>query len=142
MQKTRKFSEERKAELLCNPYTAYVTDDRVIHTLSFKKFVMAEIDKHGMTSRKLYKLAGYEDPYFTNNVRNYTIRAIRQEAASEEGLKEPKAPKKKNDARKKYEKERKALEDRIELLEQQVNFLKKSQFLKNQGRSKQTNNSD
>ena len=135
------YSDKEKAELLSNPYTCRVTDCKVIFNLEFKQLVINNIDKPGMTSRKIFKLAGYRDELFTLHSMEYAINSIRKEASSPEGLKEP-APLKKTPPKKKStESELKELQDRVILLEQQIEFLKKSQFLKSQKQSVRSNSS-
>ena len=53
------YTEAEKAELLSNPYTFRVTDTSIRFTLAFKKFVLENIDKPGMTSVKVFEAAGY-----------------------------------------------------------------------------------
>lgn len=131
------FTEEQKAELLSNPYTARITDCKVVFTLAFKQFVMKNIDIPGMTARKVFQLAGYSDELFTPNVRRYVVIRIREEAASPEGLREPPAVKSYPVKKKHSETEFKELQERVAILEQQVRFLKKSQLLKKQDRLSQ-----
>lgn len=143
MAKRHHFTQEQKAELLSNPYTARITDCMVVFTLAFKQLVMENVDKPKMTSTKIFRLAGYSDDLFSPKVRRTVVLNIRREAASEEGLQEPKplrtkAPKKKIHS----ETEFKELQQRVTLLEQQIDFLKKSQLLKKQDRLKQSISSD
>lgn len=137
------YTDEQKEELLSNPYTARITNCSTVFTLAFKQFVMENVDKPNMTSTKIFRLAGYRDDLFSAKVRRTVVLNIRREAATKEGLQEPKPIKKKPPKKKKYsEKEFEELEKRIILLEQQISFLKKSQFLKRQNRSKQPTSSD
>lgn len=135
------YSDKEKAELLSNPYTCRVTDCKVVFNLEFKLLVINNIDKPGMTARKVFKLAGYRDELFSLKSMENTVKSIRKEASSAEGLKEP-APLKKTPPKKKTaESEIKELQDRLILLEQQIEFLKKSQFLKKQNQSVKSNSS-
>ena len=137
------FTDEERAELLANPYTARITECSVIFTLAFKQLVMDNIDLPGMDSRKVFRLAGYSDSLFTPNVRRYIVKAIRKEAASEKGLQEPPPRKAKacNNRNKRSETEFRELQERVTILEQQISFLKKSQLLKKQDRSMRPDNS-
>lgn len=130
------FSDDQKAELLSNPYTARVSNCKVTFTLAFKQLVIDNIDKTGMTASKVFELAGYSKELFSPPVRRYVVNSIRQEAASPEGLKEPKPVKQYTPRRKHSETEFKELQERVSILEQQVNFLKKSQMLKNKKQAK------
>lgn len=140
MPKRNHFTEEQRAELLSNPHTARVSACKVTFTLAFKRLIIKNIDKPGMTAAKLFDIAGYSRELFTPNVRRYVVTKIREEAASAEGLKEPKSVKKSSPRKKHSETEFKELQERVSILEQQVNFLKKSQLLKKQHRSKPPTN--
>lgn len=136
------YTDEQKAELLSNPYTVRVTDCKVTFSLAFKQFVISNIDKPGMTASKVFQLAGYSDKFFTPNVCRYVIRAIREEAASPEGLQEPAKVREYTHRKKHSETEFRELQERVSILEQQVNFLKKSQFVKKQKHLKPPDNTD
>ena len=140
MAQKKHFTDEQKTELLSNPYTARISDCKVTFTLAFKQLVIENIDKPGMTAAKVFDLAGYSRDFFTPNVRRYIVNSIRQEANSEEGLKEPNIKKKYIPRKKHSETEFNELKDRVTILEQQVNFLKKSQMLKQKNHSKPPNN--
>lgn len=142
MAKQSHFTNEQKMELLCNPYTAGVSDCQVTFSLEFKEFVIENIDKEGMTAAKIFELTGYSKDLFKPNRKRAIVASIRREAASPEGIKEPKVTKKKSTCKKRSETEFKELEERVSILEQQVNFLKKSQLLKRQKHSKSPTNSN
>ena len=129
------FTDEERTELLSNPYTARITDCKVVFTLAFKQLVMENVNTPGMTSKKIFRLAGYGDSLFTKAVREYTITCIRREAASPQGLQEPRQPKCDPTKNKLPKTELRELRERVLMLEQQVSFLKKSQMLKKQDRS-------
>lgn len=135
------FTEEQKSELLSNPYTARVSNCKVIFTLAFKQLVIDNIDKPGMTAAKVFDLAGYSENLFSPEVRRYVVKHIREEAASPDGLKEPKEIRLSVPRKKHSETEFKELQERVSILEQQVNFLKKSQLLKSKKQLKLPTNS-
>ena len=114
------FTDEEKAELMSNPYTFRVTDTNVVFTLAFKQFVLDEIDKPGMSSAKVFRKAGYRIELFSEFMRQHCVRIIRSEAASKEGLKEPKAVRKRHSVKKQTSTRIKELEERILILEQQI----------------------
>lgn len=122
------FTEEQKSELLSNPYTARVSNCKVIFTLAFKQLVIDNIDKPGMTAAKVFDLAGYSENLFSPEVRRYVVKHIREEAASPDGLKEPKEIRLSVPRKKHSETEFKELQERVSILEQQVNFLKKVSY--------------
>ena len=135
------YTDEERAELLSNPYTARITECSVTFTLAFKQLVMANIDLPGMNAKEVFRLAGYSDSMFTPNVRRYVVAAIRKEAASEKGLQEPPPLKSCNHRKKHSETEFRELQERVTILEQQISFLKKSQMLRKQDRSMRPDNS-
>ena len=136
------YTDEQKAELLSNPYTVRVTDCKATFSLAFKQLVISNIDKPGMTASKVFRLAGYSDKIFTPEICRYVVRVIRKEAASPEGLQEPANIKECTPRKKHSETEFRELQERVSILEQQVNFLKKSQFLKKQNHLKPPDNTD
>lgn len=133
MAKPHYFTEEQKAELLSNPYTSRISDCRVYFSLAFKQLVMENIDKEGMSSRAVFRLAGYRDDLFSHDYKKHIVKRIRKEAASPEGLREPAPPKKQSPRKKHSETEFRELEKRVQLLEQQIDFLKKSRHLRDTG---------
>lgn len=130
MANSRRFTEEEKIELLSNPYTARVSDSRVYFTLAFKKFVLESLGKPGMTHRKIFIEAGYRDGIFSRYTIKAYVNRFRAEAASPEGLKEPRPAKSTKHRKKHTETEFKELTERVRLLEQQIEFLKKTQHIK------------
>ena len=122
------FTDEERAELLSNPYTSRVTECKVVFTLEFKRFVLCEINKPGMTIDK-----GYRPGLFTTRMKHSVVTRIRREAASEKGLQEPKPVRKSTPAKKQTSTQIKELEERIMILEQQIDFLKKSRHLRETG---------
>lgn len=133
MSQKRYFTNEEKAELLSNPYTSYVSNCRVYYSLAFKKLVIDNIDKEGMNSTRIFRLAGYRDDMFSHDYRKRVVKRIRMEAETPEGLQEPVLPKKKEVKRKRSETEFRELEKRVLVLEQQLEFLKKSRHLRETG---------
>jgi hypothetical protein len=133
MNQVHHFTDEEKAELLSNPFTFQVTDCKITFTLAFKQLVLDEINKPGMSAAKIFQKAGYRLELFPGYRRRYYIRQIRQEAASEKGLQEPKPSRRKPPVKKHVSSQIKELEERILILEQQLNFLKKSRHLRTTG---------
>lgn len=140
MARRRYFTDEEKAELLSNPYTARLTSCKVVFTLAFKQFVINHINDPGMTARKLFQLAGYSDSLFSPGVRRYIVSSIREEASSAKGLQEPSKGRSGSVKKKHSETEFRELQERVLILEQQINFLKKSQQLKKQDHFGSTSN--
>lgn len=136
------YTEEQITELLANPYTVRVRKNGVVFNLAFKQLIIENIDKPGMTARKIFQLAGYREELFSPSYCREIVRGVRTEAASPEGLKEPKPIKQHMPRKKHTETEFKELQDRVLRLEQQISFLKKSQHLKNCSTSRPPTNSD
>ena len=133
MSQSHFFTDEEKAELLSNPYTSYVSNCRVYYSLAFKQLVINNLNKNGMTSTKIFRLAGYRDDLFSHSYRKHIIKRIRMESETPEGLREPARPKKSPAKKKHSETEFRELEKRVQLLEQQIEFLKKSRHLRETG---------
>ena len=129
MRTTRFFTPQEKIELEANPYTFRVTDTRVYYTLAFKKYILANAEKPGMTVKKLFENAGYRTELFTDNAMRKAIARFKREDASEGGLKEPTLPKKTSKRKDSQDSQIKELEQRIVILEQQLDFLKKTRHL-------------
>ena len=123
----RYFTDEERAELRANPYTAAVYEKKISFTVAFKKYVVEQYNKPGMTHAKIFESAGYRKELFPRSTMEGLIHRFLKEAESPEGFKEPKIPKKTSSN---TQKQLKAALDRIEILEQEMAFLKKSQFLK------------
>lgn len=133
-QKRIPFTPEQMELLMCNSYTAKVTPHRILFTLEFKEFAMQEVEVPGMTYRKIFQKAGYDTELLGHERMKHIMRSIKLEAASEEGLRVPKAgireeelaKRRKEDLSKKHTKTAiKELQDRVNHLEQQIDFLKK-----------------
>ena len=129
MRNTRYFTPQEKIELEANPYTFRVTDTTIHYTLAFKKYVLANVNKPGMTVKKLFENAGYRTDLFTDNSMRKAIARFKREAESEGGLQEPTLPKKTSKQKAGKDSQIKELEQRIVILEQQLDFLKKTRHL-------------
>lgn len=131
----RYYTDNEKTEILANPYTFRMTDTQVFFTLEFKKFVVKE-KQNGLSNRKIFEKAGYDNDFFSVDVRDGVVKRILTEYNSEEGLTAPQKPKyTKSMAKKKHrETEIKELEARVDKLEKMIEFLKKTQFVDKHGR--------
>lgn len=139
MSKRRYYTDEEKAELLSNPYTFRVTDMTVKFTLDFKKYFIKELELGKLSYQKIFEKAGYRKELLSYYQILGFVKKVKSEAASQGGLKEPKLPKRTPVKKKHQSTEVKNLEKRILMLEQQIEFLKKSQFLRKYGRMPQDN---
>ena len=127
------YTEEELIEIQNNPYTLYATPGKVVFTMAFKKFVVAESKKPGMTPRKIFVKAGYRDGLFTAIAMYKRVSKILEEASSSDGLKEPQVPKYKTVPKKQTAARIADLEEQVLKLQQQVDFLKKIRHLEETG---------
>lgn len=141
MSKKITFTDEQVNILAQNPYTHAVNNNRIVFTLEFKKFFAEQMSVHGMSTSKIFTLAGYDPSFFTKASKDEFRKRIRTELNSETGLKPPRglsqAERTKVFSEKDLSKQRtntsiKELQDRVVYLEQQIEFLKKISNLKNQ----------
>ena len=128
------YTEEQIRILEQNPYTHNVTPYKISFTLEFKEFFMSQVNITGMTSKKIFKAAGYDPKIFSEAMITNVRRAILSEASSPDGLKPPRglsqAEKTAAYAKKDLDAQRtstsiKELQNRVVHLEQQIEFLKK-----------------
>jgi hypothetical protein len=128
------YTEEQIRILEQNPYTHNVTPYKISFTLEFKEFFISQVNVPGMTSKKIFKAAGYDPKIFSEAMITNARRAILSEASSPEGLKPPRglssAEKTAAFAKKDLDAQRastsiKELQNRVVHLEQQIEFLKK-----------------
>ena len=125
------FTQEQIDVLQANPYTHYVSKDRLVFTLAFKEFFLEQLDVPGMTTSKILRKAGYDPSWFNEGVRDTIRRTIRHEAASPTGLKPPRGLSTKERAaafaqkdlsRQRQEATNRELQERIAHLEAQIAF--------------------
>lgn len=84
------FTPEQQEILRANPYTLGVNDRQIRFTIAFKRFILNEYAKPGITLNQAFRNAGY-DPDMLGRYRiRSAIRHIREEAASPEGFRETK----------------------------------------------------
>lgn len=128
------FTQEQLEILRSNPYTEWVSAQRIHYTMDFKFFALKEAQA-GLSSVKIFEKAGY-DPAILGKQRIYsTIKAIKREAASPEGLKPSRGAKQaKRFAEANLSKHKdstaiKKLQEQIIYLEQEIEFLKKISLL-------------
>lgn len=138
MEKRKQYTPEQIFELESNPYTHHVTATTIVFTLEFKKHLLEQASKPGMTFRKVAIGAGYDPELLPPSYfRNY-LSVVRKEAASPGGLKPPKGPstaeKLRMQAKERTSKEKdaeiEALKERVAKLEEQILFLKKISSIK------------
>ena len=139
MSTKKKFTEEEMILLRANPNIASVSPTKLFYTLSFKQKALEEASKPGMTSIKIFSKAGLTPELLGKPRIVAAMRTFKKEAASPEGLHEPRA--KSNEARMEaFAKEDltkrqtkvaiRELQDKVIHLEQQIEFLKKTRFPK------------
>lgn len=134
--KPSSFTAAQIVALRENPYTFSVKGVKIVYTLEFKEYVMSEVAK-GQTSVNIFRSAGY-DPEVLGKTRIYDfVKRLKKEAASPEGLKEPRAPKRSNRleetdlSKQKTSAAIRELQEQVIYLQQELEFLKKTSALRN-----------
>ena len=138
-QKRIPFTKQQQELLMSNPYTAKVSAHRLIFTLEFKKFAMRELQTSKCTNRMIFEKAGYDTELLGHERMKSLMRLIKAEAASPEGLREPKEGTREQNLERKLKEDLtkkktdtaiRELQERVNHLEQQVEFLKKISSLR------------
>ncbi len=123
------FTEEQILDLTANPYTLFVDRNMIRFTVEFKRYLLKEIEKPGITFKKAFINAGYDPSVLGDQRIPSIIKNIRKEAKSPKGLHETgrsKAELVKEDLTKKQMKTAiRELQEEVVRLQQQVEFLKK-----------------
>lgn len=132
---TQRFTQEEIDIIAQNPYVVRVCATRITYSLAFKKFALKQANA-GIKSPEIFRNAGF-DPEMLGKPRMYAaLKKIKIEAASPEGLHEPRGKSKeermaqfaKEDYSRKHTKVAiRELQNKIVHLEQQIEFLKKIQ---------------
>ena len=126
------FTPQQKEELAANPFTLSVNDYQIRFTIEFKKYLLAEREKNGTPWKEVFQKAGYDPKILGTKRMEAIVRNIRDEAASEQGLRET-ASKKSNSKELEQKNAQKAIQElqkEVAHLQQQIEFLKKIQMLK------------
>ena len=82
------FTKEQQEILRANPYTLSVNDRNIKYTVEFKRFLLNEISKPGVTHKQAFRNAGYDPDILGHNRVVGTVKKLRKEAASSKGLHE------------------------------------------------------
>jgi len=135
------FTDEQVKVLAQNPYTHSVSKYQIVFSLEFKEFFVEQMSVPGMTTPKIFRLAGYDTDMLPKSTLDRFRIAVRHELASDTGLKAPRglssAEKNAIFAAKDLSRQRtdtsiKELQDKVVNLELQLEFLKKISKLRNQ----------
>ena len=126
---SKPFTEEEQAILRANPYTLCVSSDKIKYTVEFKRYILNEVKKPKVTSKKAFRSAGYDPEILGESRIRSSVKAFRKEAESPRGLHET-GPSKDTFAKKSMEKQHtktaiKDLQDEVIRLQQEIEFLKK-----------------
>lgn len=131
----QRFSQDEINLISQNPYVVSVCSTKITYSLAFKKFAIKQAQE-GIKSTEIFKRAGF-DPEMLGKPRMYAaLKTFKKEAASPEGLHEPRGKSKeerlakfaKEDFEKKHTKVAiRELQQKIVHLEQEIEFLKKIQ---------------
>ena len=82
------FTPEQQEILRANPYTLSVNDHQIKFTIPFKRFLLNEYSKPGVSLKQAFRNAGYDPDMLGQSRISAIIRRIRKEAASPEGFRE------------------------------------------------------
>lgn len=123
------FTNEQQEILRANPYTLSVNDRHIKFTIPFKRFLMNEYSKPGVTLKQAFRNAGYDPDMLGQSRITGIIRHIRKEAASPEGFRETDRSKKRlaeeDLAKKRTSTAIKELQRELLKTQQELAFLKK-----------------
>jgi len=134
---TKKFFTQEEMDIIRqNPYVISVSSSRIIYSLAFKKFAVAQAEQ-GLKSPEIFVKAGF-DPEILGTSRMYAaIKKFKKEAASPEGLRETSSKTREQRmaqfAKEEYDKKHTKValrenQKKVVHLEQQLEFLKKIHF--------------
>lgn len=131
----QRFTQDEIDIIAQNPYVVSVCSTKITYSLAFKKFAI-KLAQEGVKSTEIFRRAGF-DPEMLGKPRMYAaLKTFKKEAASPEGLHEPRGKSKeerlakfaKEDFEKKHTKVAiRELQQKIVRLEQEIEFLKKIQ---------------
>lgn len=82
------FTHEQQEILRANPYTLSVNDRQIKFTVPFKRYLLNEYAKPGVTLKQAFRNAGYDPDMLGPSRIRSIIFNIRKETASPEGLHE------------------------------------------------------
>ncbi len=123
------FTKEQQEELRANPYTFSVNDRQIRFTVEFKRYLLNEISKPGVTHKMAFRKVGYDPDMLGVQRMESFIHKIRAEAASPEGLRDPGPPKnrlaERDLSKKQTEAAIKELQRELVKTQQELAFLKK-----------------
>lgn len=121
------FTPQQKETLAANPFTLSVNDYQIRFTIEFKKYLLAEREKNGTPWKEVFQKAGYDPEILGTKRMEAIVRKIRDEAASEQGLRETASQKNKSKEleQKNAQKAIRELQKEVIHLQQQIEFLKK-----------------
>lgn len=130
------FTKEEQEVLKSNPYTLSVSDRQIKYTVEFKRFLLSELAKPGVTYHAAFIKAGYDPTILGQDRIASTVKCTRKQAASPQGLHDtgPSRSKllKQDLARKRTETAIRDLQEEVIRLQQQVDFLKKTLHILNE----------
>ena len=87
MSTRRKFTPEEIKNLIANPYTLHVTEDRISYTLAFKE-AFWELSLQGYTGTAAFRKLGYNTEVLDFDRIHNTSKRLRQTGKSVEGFHE------------------------------------------------------
>ena len=79
------FTKEEQEILRANPYTLSVNDRQIKFTVEFKRYLLNEIAKPGVTHKMAFRKLGYDPEMLGAHRVDTIVRSARKQAASPEG---------------------------------------------------------
>ena len=133
---SKRFTKEEQEVLKSNPYTLSVSGHQIRYTVEFKRFLLSELTKPGVSYRAAFVNAGYDPAMLGKDRITSAVKYARKQAASPQGLHDtgPSRSKllKQDLARKRTETAIRDLQEEVIRLQQQVDFLKKTLHILNE----------
>jgi len=83
------FTKEQQETLRANPYTLSVSERQIKFTAMFKKLLLIEIAKPGVTQKQAFRNLGYDPEILGTSRVVSTVKNIRVQAASPKGIQDP-----------------------------------------------------
>ena len=83
------FTKEQQETLRANPYTLSVSERQIKFTAMFKKLLLIEIAKPGVTQKQAFRNLGYDPEILGTSRVVSTVKNIRVQAASPQGIHDP-----------------------------------------------------
>ena len=123
------FTKEQQEILRANPYTLSVSERQIRFTAEFKRRLLSEISKSGVTYKQAFRNLGYDPELLGKSRMLSTVSNTRAQVSSPQGLRDPgfssKRLAKEDLSRKRTETAIKELQKELLRTQQELSFVKK-----------------